>query len=139
MPGLVEFFHLHSNENNPPYSRTTCLEIATSLMPKLSKYAGQLAISDKRRYLKKIEDISDPYFYESRTLQVDLLPPVRSTDIHNYFVLSTSFYTGEQFKAYKSMDSYKYFASGFVSKVGGRVEGDYFVVVGNVRKYCEAN
>ena len=30
------------------------------------------------------------------------------------------------------MDSYKYFASGFVSKVGGRVVGDYFVVVGNV-------
>ena len=106
--------------------------MATSLMPKLSKYAEQLAISDKRRYLKKIEDIGDPYFYESCTLQANLLPPMRSTDIHNYFVLSTSFCTGERFKAYKSMDSYKYFASGFVSKVGGRVVGDYFVVVGNV-------
>ena len=90
--------------------------MATSLIPKLSKYAGELTISDKRRYLKKIEDIVDPYFYES--CEYRLIYSVRSTDIHNYFVLSTSFCTGERFKAYKSMDSYTYFASGFVSKVG---------------------
>ena len=93
----------------------------------------QLAISDnKRRYLKKIKDIGNAWFYESRTLQADLLPFMRSTDTNNYFAFSTSFSNGEQFKAYESMDSYKYFASGFVSQVGGRVVGDYFVVVGNV-------
>ena len=80
----------------------------------------------------KRQDIGDPYCYEFRTLQADFLPPVRSTDIHNYLVLSTSFCTGERFKAYKNMDSYKYFASGFVSKIEGKVVGDYFVVVGNV-------
>ena len=51
---------------------------------KLSKYAEQLSVSDKRRYLEKIEEIGDPYSYESSNLQVDLLPPVRSTDIFNY-------------------------------------------------------
>ena len=99
---------------------------------KLSKYAEQLSVSDKRRYLKKIEEIGDPYSYESSNLQVDLLPPVRSTDILNYLVLSTSFCTGERFKAYRTMDSYKYLTSGSVSKVGGRRQGDCFVVVGRV-------
>ena len=67
---------------------------------KLTKYAEQLSVSDKRRYLEKIEEIGDPYSYESSNLQVDLLAPVRSTDIFNYLVLSTSFCTGEWFKAY---------------------------------------
>ena len=34
---------------------------------------------------------------------------------------------GERFKAYRTMDSFKYFAIGFVSKVGGRRQGNYFV------------
>ena len=106
--------------------------MATNLAVKLSKHAEELSISDKRRYLEKIEGIGEPYLYKSYTLQADFLPPLRSTDIHNYLVLSTSFCTGERFKAYKSMDSYKYFASGFVSKVGGRVVGNCFVVVGSV-------
>ena len=93
-----------------------------------------LSVSDKRRYLEKIEEIDDPYSYESRILQADFLSPVRSTNIYNYLVLSTSFCTGEWFKAYKSMDSYNYFASGFVSKVRGRLVGDYFVVVGYITK-----
>ena len=106
--------------------------MATSIAPKLSKYAEQLSVFDKRRCLEKVQDIGDPYIYELSTLKADFLPPVRSTDVYNYLVLSTSFCTGERFKAYKGMDSYKYFASGFVSQVGGKVVGDYFVVVGNV-------
>ena len=61
--------------------------MATILTPKLSKYAEKLAISDKRRYLENIEGAGDPYLYESHTLQVDFLPPVKSTDI------STTTYT----------------------------------------------
>ena len=113
---IIELFHLHSNANDPPHSRTTYSKMATTLTPKLSKYAEELTISDKRRCLEKVEGTGDPYLYESHTLQADFLPPVRSTDIHNYLVLSTSFCTGERFKACKSMDSYKYFASGFVSE-----------------------
>ena len=51
--------------------------------------------------------------------------------IFNYLVLSTSFCTSERFKAYKGMDAYKYFLSGFVSSVAARkVEKKY--VVGQV-------
>ena len=53
--------------------------MAARLTQKLSKYAEQLSVSDKRRYLEKIEEIGDPYSYEPRILQADFLPPVRST------------------------------------------------------------
>ena len=68
----IEFFYLHSKANSLPYSRTTCLKMAALSTVKLSKYAEQLSVSDKRIYLEKIEEIGDPYSYESSNLQVDL-------------------------------------------------------------------
>ena len=84
------------------------------------QYTESLSISDKRRYLEKTKEIGDPYGYPLSALSQDDLPPVRSTDIFNYLVLSTSFCTSKRFKAYKSMDAYKYFLSGFVSSVAAR-------------------
>ena len=45
---------------------------------------------------------------------------------------STSFCTPDRFKAYKSLDAYKYFTSGFVNSIAGRLLGDNVVVVGKV-------
>jgi len=104
--------------------------MATGAITKLSEYANGLVVSSKARYLEKTKDIGDPYCYESSSLEADTLPPVRNTDILNYFVLTTSFCTGERFKAYRSMDSFKYFASGFCSDVKGKVIANSFVVVG---------
>ena len=52
----------------------------------------------------------------------DVLPPVQCTDIFNYLVLGTSFCSTERFKAFKSMDAYKYFecARGFVLSVAAK-------------------
>lgn len=95
-------------------------------------YVKELSIADKRRYLEKTEDIGDPYAYALSTLdQVDL-PPVRSLDIFNCLVLSTSFCTSNRFKAYKSIDMYKYFISGFVSSVAAKRIGKCYVEVGKV-------
>ena len=50
----------------------------------------------------------------------DVLPPVQlayGTDDFNYLVLGTSFCSTERFKAFKSMDAYKYFECGFVLSV----------------------
>ena len=46
------------------------------------------------------------------------VPKVDSMDIVNYLVLTTSHYTGQQFKAYRSLDSFQYFVGGFVFHVG---------------------
>jgi len=96
-----------------------------------SDYVTGLSASDKRRYLEKTEEIGDPYTY---VLCEDFLPPVGSTDIFNYLVLSSSFCTAERFKAYKSLDAYKYFVSGFVSGIGCRKVGDKCVIIGKVSK-----
>lgn len=92
-------------------------------------HSSNLSVSDKRRYIEKTNDIGDPYLYEASTLSEDSLPPVMSTDIFNYLVLATSFCTPDRFK---SLDAYKYFASGFVNSVAGRLLEDNFVVVGKV-------
>jgi len=107
--------------------------MATSGIEKLSDYANELAVAAKARYLEKTKDIGDPYCFESSLLKADILLPVRNTDIFNYFVLTTSFCTGKRFKAYKGMDSFKYFASGFCSDVKGKVVANTFVVVGKVK------
>ena len=96
------------------------------------QYTENLSISDKRRYLEKTKEIGDPYGYPLSALSQDDLPPVRSTDIFNYLVLSTSFCTSERFKAYKSLDAYKYFLSGFVSSVAARKVEKKYVVLGQV-------
>ena len=95
-------------------------------------YVKELSVADKRRYLEKTQDIGDPYAYALSTLDQEDLPPVRSLDIFNYLVLSTSFCTSDRFKAYKRMDAYKYFISGFVSSVAAKRIGKCYVVVGKV-------
>lgn len=106
----------------------TCQSVSSQ---SVSRYVNSLSISDKRRYLEKTEDIGDPYCFDVDSLDENL-PPVRSTDIFNYLVLSTSFCTSDRFKAYKSMDAYKFFASGFVNSVAAIRVGEKFVVIGKV-------
>lgn len=98
----------------------------------VSKYFGGLSVSDKRRYLEKTKDIGDPYCYSFDSLSSDDFPAIRSHDIFNYLVLSTSFCSSDRFKAYKSMESYKYFISGFVSHVRAKRFVECYVVLGKV-------
>lgn len=48
---------------------------------------------------------------------VALFPNVEYPDIVNYFVLQTSWLTHKQMKAYKSLDAYDFFVSGWVNGV----------------------
>lgn len=45
------------------------------------------------------------------------VPTVEKLVIVNYLVLTTSFYTGKQFKAYINLNSYKCFVAGWVHAV----------------------
>ena len=64
----------------------------------------------------------DPYNINLSAWDQDVKtwPDVEYGDIANYFVCAVSCYTCtfDGMKAYKAMDSYNYFASGWVSKVG---------------------
>lgn len=60
-------------------------------------------------YLLKFGDCSDA---------VKDFPKVSMYDIINYFVYKKSAYTGEDFKAYKSLDSYNMFISKWIRRIG---------------------
>ena len=62
----------------------------------------------------------------------NIYSPVTSTDIFGYLVLDKSFCTKERFKAFKSLDSYIYFESGFVYVLGAKKFDTRVVTVGKV-------
>jgi len=48
------------------------------------------------------------------TNSLDLVPEVTYPDIFNFLVLTKSPYTLDEFKAYKSLEAYNFFASGWI-------------------------
>ena len=99
----------------------------------LSEYAQKLVVSNKRRYLEKIASTGDPFCIPKTELSEETFPPVEATDIFNYLVLGQSFCTSQRFKAYKSLDAYKYFICGFVNCFGSKAYGQKIVTVAKVR------
>lgn len=101
---------------------------------RLSEKVNHLVVSDRRRYLEKISAIGkDPYCIPSE-LSKDVVPPVQCTDIFNYLVLGKSFCTTEIFKAFKSLEAYKYFECRFVEYLGGKVFNEKFVTIAKVSR-----
>ena len=102
--------------------------------PVLSDVAKKLEGHVYTRYLQKIGVVGvDPACLVGEKLDPECLPPMESTDLLSFLVLETSFYTLKQFKAYKSLDSYNYMVSGFITSVQGKAIGNNFVVIGKVR------
>ena len=66
--------------------------------------------------LEKLGGMTDPYLNWQSEASIDwqLWSDVEYPDIFNYLIESTSVYTGESLKAYKSLDAYKYSLSGWV-------------------------
>lgn len=67
--------------------------------------------------ITKYCDGVDPYKYKLISLKDPLPITVDHGEIYNYLVLGQSFDTKEAFKAYKSLDSYKWYLSGWVQNV----------------------
>lgn len=84
-------------------------------------------------YRQKIAIINnvDPYSLKDIDKK-DAYPFVTNMDIVAYLVLTHSFYTKEQMKAYKSLNGYKLFEPGFVQSCGATEIGGYSAVVGSV-------
>ena len=76
----------------------------------------------------------DPYLVEPHDVNFtfDAVPPVSYMDIISYLVLSHSYYTKEHMKAFKSLQAYKYFISGFV-EVGTKMVDELYILIGKVR------
>lgn len=92
--------------------------------------------SVEKRYAEKIKicENIDPYSINIEDeLLFDNLPKVQLSDLWNYLILSKSAYTQDQLKAYKSLDSHRFFESGFVRKlVAKRIAHNKSIVLGLV-------
>ena len=87
-------------------------------VPSLPGYFAGLNLDDKKSYEEKLKKISniDPYnlsasFYSDSS---ENWPNIEFPDIVNYLLFTSSRYTNDQLKAYKSLDSYQYFIAGWV-------------------------
>ena len=75
----------------------------------------------------------DPVPIPDQQFDMECLPPIKAMDLLSYLVLETSFYTKEQFKAYKSLEAYNFMVSGFLTSIQGCIVADKHVDTGKVR------
>ena len=107
---------MDSSENE----RVPSIEELCRKIPILSEYCVKLEDSVKRRYLEKIAEVGvDPVTIPDQQFDTECLPPIEAMDLLSYLVLETSFYTKEQFKAYKSLETYNFLVSGFLTSIQG--------------------
>ena len=108
--------------------------------PQLSEYTNNLDPLVKKRYMEKIACIGiDPFLISGKNYDVECLPPIEPIDLVSYLVLETSYYTKEQFKAFKSLQAYNQLVSGFVQSVHGLIIAGKHVVLGKVRHSQKMN
>ena len=98
----------------------------------LSKYAITLQGVERKRYEEKILPLQfDPYLnsfcYDEQVLPTNVI----FFEIYQYLVNKKSYYTSKDLKAFKSIESYKFYESGWVQYVGGRKHLNDFIVFGS--------
>lgn len=99
-------------ESNGQLSENKYSRITSPVIP-LSDYANRLENKVKQRYLEKTSAIGiNPILMEGKNLGPDRLPPVESTELLFYLMLETSFYTKQQFKAFRSLHAHNQMVSG---------------------------
>ncbi|XP_078351893.1 uncharacterized protein LOC144636534 [Oculina patagonica] len=88
-------------------------------------------------YDEKLKIIAgiDPYSVSANVFSQSMTewPEIEFPDIVNYLLFSTSKFTKEQVKAYKSLQSYQYFVAGLVrSMFVGKATQDTRILIGKV-------
>ena len=116
----------------------TCVSTVTM---NFSKYYDELDCQAQKRYREKMDMAClsiDPYVSKSFVSIIsgstqELWPEIKYPDIFNYLICTTSSYTREQLKAYKSIDGYNVFIQGWVGKVEIMVQDEVVVLKANVQ------
>jgi len=108
-------------------------------VPSLRGYRDSLSAENQATYdakLQLIENI-DPYSVGANFFAQSMVkwPEIEFPDIVNYLLCSTSKFTKEQVKAYKSLQAYQYFVAGWVRSIYvGNATSDMTILI---RKVCE--
>ncbi|XP_074025777.1 uncharacterized protein [Leptinotarsa decemlineata] len=86
---------------------------------------------DKIRVIQCMDSFT--FTSEEMNSSIECFPPVTAFDMSSYLVLTHSFYTNQQMKAYKSLTGYKYFEAGFVHDCEAKSMGEHIVVIATVK------
>ena len=106
----------------------------------LSDYAKALESHVLKRYHEKISAVGiDPFLVPEKYFNPECLPPVESIDLVSFLVLETSYYTQNQFKAFKTLQHYNQMVSGFIKSVEGHLISGNYIVIGKVRHSQKMN
>ncbi|RDD42711.1 hypothetical protein TrispH2_006575 [Trichoplax sp. H2] len=104
----------------------------------LENYVDSLNPSSLARYIEKTKliDGADPYRIMKDQWSTDDkdLPDITYPDIVNYLVTTESSYTLEDLKDYRSLQSYNYFVSGWVSDVMHCTINDRSIIIAKVQR-----
>ena len=100
----------------------------------ISEYAKKLTGNMRQRYLDKIANIGiDPVLISEKNYDPECLPPVEAADLLSYFILDTSCYMNQQFKAFRSLQASNQTVSGLIISVQGHIIARKCVVLAKVR------
>ena len=100
----------------------------------LSDYANNLDPHGEKRYCEKISCVCiDPSLIPDKAYDPDCLPRVESMVLLSFLVLVTSYYSKDQFKAFRSLQAYNQLVSGFLSCVKGHKIGNNYIILEKVR------
>ena len=105
---------------------------------KKSDYKDTLDPVCRSRYIEKMKLSCnvDPYHVESSVWckNVKFWPDIAYPDIVNYLINAQTPYSLEDLKSYKSLESYNYFISGWVSDIGSvKLPSNNSLVMGKVK------
>ena len=108
-------------------------------VPSLRGYRDSLSAENRQMYDEKLKIIAgiDPYSVSVNCFSQSMTewPEIEFPDIVNYLLFSTSKFTKEQVKAYKSLQSYQYFVAGWVRSIFiGKATQDTTILIGKVRQ-----
>ena len=106
-------------------------------VPSLRGYRDSLSAENRAIYDAKLQLTAniDPYSVSGNFFAQLMVkwPEIEFPDIVNYLLFSTSKFTKEQVKAYKSLQAYQYFVAGWVRSIYiGNATSDTTILIGKV-------
>lgn len=102
----------------------------------MSTSISHLSELERRRYEDKINCIGvDLYLIKKTEWTNDFnnFPPITYPDIVNYLVFTPSPFSMEDLRAYKSLEAYNFFTSGWVRQPAVTLRNDLYVISARVR------
>ena len=110
---------------------------ASERVPTIPSYVDNLNAEERKNYSEKLKIINNinPYSAGSNFFSesMEMWPDIEFPDIVAYLLCSTSRFTKEQIKAYRSLESYQYFVAGWVRCVFvGKATSQTKILIGKV-------